>query len=156
MSHWLKIQNGCCITLMRPRSYHILIGWFPLCLNSIMVRTKVTPRKGRRGETKVLRTWAVVHPKSQPPRPPSPVHPPAQETPPDQEETQKRIAEAEWLEGWGGCHSHCWPDRWPRWLQRHGHLCQVGRSLPERSSIPLCGHSPQEEVLEGWKSQEDP
>ena len=38
---------------------------------------------------------------------------------------------------WGGCHSHHLPNSWPRWLQRAGHQCQVGKSQPERSSNQL-------------------
>ena len=66
-----------------------------------MARTKVTPRKGEKGEMKILWMRAVVHAQEQAKGPSSPVHPPspALQTPPGAEEIMRRIAEAEWLEG---------------------------------------------------------
>ena len=83
---------------MRP--FYFLIGWFSFCPNSSMARTKVTPKKGEKGGTKILNTWAVGLATRQPHRPSSPVHPPspAQETPPGPKEITKWIVEAEWLE----------------------------------------------------------
>ena len=68
---------------------------------------------------------------------------PAQEAPLEAGKILRRIAEAEQLEGWGGCHHHCQPKSWPRWLWRLGHLCQVGRSQPGGSSdLPWEAKSP--------------
>ena len=53
---------------------------------------------------------------------------------------------------WGGHWSHCLPDSWPRWLQKLGHQCHVGRSQTERSSD--CGRQGSlEEKLEDQGSE---
>ena len=81
---------------------------------------------------------------------------PAQETPLDQEELMRRTAEAEWLGDVGGEWGHLQPNSWPRWLQRLGHLCQVGRSQPGGSSnLPWRQGSP-EGILQGWSGEEAP
>ena len=66
-----------------------------------MARMKVTPRKGEKGMTQVLRTRAAVYMGEKEKRPSSPIHPPspAQEAPPESGEIMRRIAEAEQLEG---------------------------------------------------------
>ena len=89
---------------------------------------------------------------------PALVYPPllVQETPLGQEEIIRRIVEAEWLGKWGGCHSHHQPNSWPRWLWRLGHLCWVGKSHLERSSILLWEANPWEGVLDSWKAEEGP
>ena len=68
-----------------------------------MARTKVTPRKGEEGRTKVLKTCVVVCEERRVKKPSSPVHPPspAPQTPQGAEEIMRRIAEVEWLEGVG-------------------------------------------------------
>ena len=66
-----------------------------------MVRTKVTPRKGEKGVTWVLRTRVAVYMGEKEKRPSSSIHLPstAQEAPPEAGEIMGRIAEAEQLEG---------------------------------------------------------
>ena len=59
MSHYLKIQDGCHITLVRP--FCLLIAWLSFFLNSSMARTKVTPRKGEKDTLRQMRTRAEVH-----------------------------------------------------------------------------------------------
>ena len=68
-----------------------------------MARKKVTPKKGEKGMTKVLRTRAVVHAEERAKGVSSPLHPPspAQETSPGADKIMKRIVEAEWLEDVG-------------------------------------------------------
>ena len=57
------------------------------CLDSSMARTKVMPKKGEKGGTKILQTRAVVHAKEWEEGPLSPMHHPclAQETHPEAE-----------------------------------------------------------------------
>ena len=73
------------------------------CLDSRMARTKVMPRKGEKGRTKILWMRAVVHTKEWAKGPSWPMHPasPAPQTPQGAEEIMRWIAEAEWLEGVG-------------------------------------------------------
>ena len=63
-----------------------------------MARTKVTPRKGERGESRWVRTRVEVH--TQPQKPSTSVGPPipTHRTPLDWEEMRRRITEAEQLE----------------------------------------------------------
>ena len=98
-----------------------------LAFFSSMAQTKITPCKGEKGKPGKVRTRAEVHALSEPPVLEDPPVP-EMETPPIPQEIEKRIAE------WGGHQSHCWPNSWPRWLQRMGHLLQAGRSWPWRSS----------------------
>ena len=67
------------------------------CLNSRMVKTKVTPKKGKEECLQKVKTRAQVHVELAPPAlvdPPGPV----QEIASSQEELNKRIEEAEQLE----------------------------------------------------------
>ena len=65
------------------------------------------------------------------------------------------ITKAEQLEGWGRHRHHCQPNSWPRWLQRLGHLCWVGRSTQEEVPIYHGRQSPPEGIPHGWQSQEN-
>ena len=103
-------------------------------LNSNMARTKVTPRKGERGELRWVRTRAEVH--AQPQKPSTPVDP------------QLQCKECHWIRRrwgggwwrqsswrrWEGHQGHLQPNIWPRWLWRPGYLHWVGRSQLARSS----------------------
>ena len=113
-----------------------------------MVRTKVTPRKGeaRASEDKgrgMHPTSGTCHTSG----PPAPI----QEPQPDQEEMKRRVTEAEWLEGVGGCYSHNQPDSWPRWLQRMGHLCWVGEPARKKLHPTGGGKAPRKELLTAGK-----
>ena len=115
---------------------------FPLanlpCLNSSMVRTKVTSRKGERGgETRMLRMRTVVVMGRKGRRPLSPVHPPslATEAAPKAEEILQRIEEAGQLEGVGRSLSSLPTQQLAQMAaEAAGHLSWVGRSLFIRGS----------------------
>ena len=116
-----------------------LIGWHSLS-NSSMARIKVMPRKGEDERGQKIKMQAQVHAKAR--GPPVLVDPQYQKERPLQPKAsyQPRVSWRRWLkrqrgwERWGGHQSHHWPDSWPRWLWRSGHLCQVGRSQLGRSS----------------------
>ena len=53
---------------------------------------------------------------------------------------------------WAGCHHHCQPNSWLKWLWRLGHLFQVGRSQSGGSSDLLWeAKPPQKEFLQAGK-----
>ena len=141
------------MTLTRPRSYHSSLTNLP-CLNSSMVRMKVTLQKGERGgKTKVLRakTVALMVGKERRPPPQFTSHPWLKRF---HLELKRRIEEVEQLEGWGS-HCHCHPPySWPRWLQRLGHLSWVGRNLLIRSSNLPWEAKPLGGILMGRPSKE--
>ena len=96
-SKWLP-HNSC----MGPRTYHAFSFTNLPHLNSSMVRTKVTPRKGERGgKIRVLRMRTVMMMAGKWRRPPpSLVAPPSQarEAPPKAEEILQKIEEVGQLE----------------------------------------------------------
>ena len=125
---WLPVRNKHHVTFTKP--LQLLIGWF-LFISST-ARTKIVPRNGEEVKTQNVRTWAEVH--AAPVEPPTLVEPPVPdvEAPPTLGDMEKRMVER--LEEVGGHWSCCLPNSWPRWLQRLGHQCWMGRNQPERSS----------------------
>ena len=132
---------------------------FPLanlpCLNSSMVRTKVTQRKGEKGVTPSA--------KDQSSSPQGRREEEALITPHLQLSRLLLRLERLWEEshrqsswrGWGGHHHHHQPNSWPRWLQRLGHLSLHGEEPACKKLCPTVGgKAPLEGVLTGQPGKE--
>ena len=125
----------------------LLIGWLSLFEFREMARAKIMPRKGEGKKAMQVKTKAQVHAE---PGPPVLVDSQCQKL----RRLQLRVNwRGEWQrqkdwERWGGCQSCLQPNSWPRWLQRPGHLHQMGRSQSGRKLWPTVGgKAPQKEFL---------
>ena len=119
-----------------------------------MARTKVTPRKGEKGVTLVLRTRVAVCIGEKENRPSSPIHPPSppQEAPPEAGEIMRRIAEAEQLEVVGRSPSLLPTRKLAQMAAEAGPSKLGGEALAHKKLHPTVGgKTPQKEFLQAGK-----
>ena len=127
------------------------------CLPSSMARTKLTSRKGRWGGGKrILRSKATriaLAEKGRRPPLPFTTHPQPRRPHPEERRWRSRWRKQGSWRGWEGQLHHCWPNSWPRWLQRLGHLHWVRRRQSGGSSNQPWEAKPLEGIPPGRKSQ---
>ena len=117
----------------------------------------MTPRKGERGETQVLRSRATSHKGEERKRPSSAIHPPSptQEASSEAGEIMRRIAEAEQLEGVGRSLSSSPTCQLAQMAAEAGPSKLGGKELACKKLLPtMGGKAPPEGVITGWQSKE--
>ena len=115
-----------------------------------MARTKVTPRKGEKGKTKILWMRAVVHAQDQAKGTSSPVHPPspALQTPLVAKEIMRRIVKVEQLEGVGRLPQSSVTQQLAHMAVKAGPSMLGGEELARKKiQLTVGGKAPQKEFL---------